>query len=201
MRHTGKNSLSGRERDVRVIGIDPGSRMCGYGIIDSVPNRKGTAYTYIASGRIELTPAGLLHVRLKEIYDALSEIICEYAPSEAVVEKIFFAKSVKSALQLGHARGIALLAAVSSGLPVYEYSALQVKKAVAGYGRADKNQIQQMVRVILNIKSSLSSDSADALAISICHLNTVKFHPCNRNGLPSSGFSDRIRGCSPATGK
>lgn len=170
---------------VRVLGIDPGSRICGYGIIETVTgqpllnshnsNRSNpsTPYRYIASGRVEMSHASL-HQRLKEIYDALSDIIREYRPTEAAVEKVFFAKGVKSALNLGHARGVSLLAATSGGLPIYEYSALEVKKAVVGYGRAEKRQVQQMVKVILDLKNPLSPDSADALALSICHLNTMR---------------------------
>lgn len=164
---------------MRVIGIDPGSRICGYGIIETC-NARGGSYSYIASGRIELTAGEPLHVRLREIYESLSEVIRQYRPEEAAIEMIFFAKSVKSALNLGHARGIALLAASASGISIHEYSASEVKKAVVGYGRADKGQILRMVRTILNIKSPLSPDSADALAVSICHLNTLRFLPDNR---------------------
>lgn len=180
MKHTGRNSLNPDKQYVRVIGIDPGSRICGYGIIDLIPG-DGREYTYIASGRIELTPNSPLHTRLKEIHDTLGEIIREYRPTEAAVEKVFFAKSVRSALTLGQARGVSLLAATSSGIPVYEYSASEVKKALVGYGRAEKSQVQQMVRVMLNIKSSLSHDSSDALALSICHLNTMRLNPVMRN--------------------
>lgn len=180
MRHTGRNKVSAGSQYKRVIGIDPGSRICGYGIIDVAPGN-GRAYTYVTSGRIELTPNSPLHIRLEEIYNTLGEIIREYRPTEAAVEKVFFAKSVRSALNLGQARGASLLAATSSGIPVYEYSATEVKKAIVGYGRAEKNQVQQMVRVILNIKSSLSPDSSDALAISICHFNTIKFNPVMRD--------------------
>lgn len=111
-----------------------------------------------------------------EIYENLSDIIREYRPCEAAVEKVFFAKSVKSALTLGHARGVSLLAAASGGLAIYEYTALEVKKAIVGYGRAEKGQVQHMVRAILNLKAALSPDSADALAISICHLNTMRYN-------------------------
>jgi crossover junction endodeoxyribonuclease RuvC len=134
-----------------------------------------TDYKYIASGRIELSSESPLHLRLKEIYETLSDIIREYRPCEAAIEKVFFAKSVKSALTLGHARGVSLLAAASGGLAIYEYSALEVKKAIVGYGRAEKSQVQHMVGAILRLKAALSPDSADALAISICHLNTMRY--------------------------
>jgi len=197
-------SLRPRERDrrkaaisgsdgLRVIGIDPGSYVCGYGIIEPAfrsfalhasGNRfrnPSDCYSYIASGRITLSPKAPLHLRLKEIHDGLVGIIDQYHPSVAVVEKIFFARGVKSALNLGHARGISLFAATSQGLPVYEYSATEVKRAVAGYGRAEKLQVQKMVRIILNIEAALSPDSADALALSICHMNTLRFRESDRS--------------------
>lgn len=181
-----QQSVRHRTNILRVIGIDPGSRICGYGIIEAGAgsvNQQNTiknrvqptgGYRYIASGRIEMSPKSSLHLRLKEIYDALADIIREYRPCEAAVERVFFAKSAKAALNLGHARGVSLLAATSEGLPVYEYSALEVKKAVVGYGRAEKRQVQEMVRMMLNLRTTLSPDSADALAISICHLNTMR---------------------------
>ena len=124
-----------------------------------------------------------LYLRLKKLYDELIELIREYNPGEMVVESMFFAKSVKAALGLGQARGTVLLTAATEGLRVYEYTALEVKKAVTGYGGAEKSQVQDMVMRILNLKahpdfnsgSDLSEDSADALAIALCHLNTVRF--------------------------
>jgi crossover junction endodeoxyribonuclease RuvC len=178
---------------LRVIGIDPGSYVCGYGIIEpalksSAQHASGNrfrnpsdSYSYIASGRIMLSPRTPLHLRLKEIHDGLVGIIDQYHPHVAVVERIFFAKGVKSALNLGHARGISLFAVTSQGLPVYEYSATEVKRAVVGYGRAEKLQVQKMVRIILNIEAALSPDSADALALSICHINTLRFQESDRD--------------------
>jgi crossover junction endodeoxyribonuclease RuvC len=173
-----------RNNAVRVLGIDPGSRICGYGIIETAVRSRGQSkdgYIYIASGRIELSVKLPLHLRLKEIYDELTDIIREHRPTEAAVERVFFAKSARAALNLGHARGVSLLAATSERLPVYEYSALEVKKAVVGYGRAEKRQVQQMVRTILNLRTALSPDSADALALSICHLNTMRLNTVMRN--------------------
>lgn len=156
----------------RVIGIDPGSLYCGYGIIDWGSN---DSYHYVTSGNIQTSRGKTLDKRLMEIYEGLLDVIKRYKPGVAVIEKVFFAKSVRSALSLGHVRGISLLAAVKEGLSIYEYSPLEVKKAVVGYGRAEKSQIQAMVKNILKIDMSLSYDSADALALSICHLNTVRF--------------------------
>ena len=160
---------------MKILGIDPGSINCGYGLIETVsrtsrPN--STSYMYISSGRIVLPASKPLHERLNELYRSLSEVIAEYKPGEIVIETMFFAKGIKSALSLGHTRGVVLLSAALTGLPIFEYSPLEVKKAVVGYGRADKNQVQVMVQRLLNIKRSLSPDSADALAIAVCHANT-----------------------------
>ena len=161
MKRQGKNSSP-------VLGIDPGSRNCGYGLISADGQ-------YIASGTIAVNPRGPLHKRLMELYGGLSDIISRYEPSGAAVEKIFFAKSVRSALGLGHARGVALLAVAEGGLEFYEYSPLEVKKAVVGYGRAEKKQVQEMVKHILGINTRLSPDGADALALAICHMNNNDF--------------------------
>lgn len=179
-----------RDKGIKILGIDPGSINCGYGLLSSqlpvntkhhtvsskVPtNNLATEknYEYLSSGRIVLPASKPLHLRLKELYISLVDVIAEYKPDEIVIEKIFFAKGTKAALSLGHTRGVVLLAASLNGLSIHEYSALEVKKAVVGYGRADKNQVQKMVREILNIKHSLSPDSADALALAICHANTA----------------------------
>lgn len=157
---------------MKILGIDPGSIHCGYGLIQSVNSRITKTNKYISSGRISLPAGAPLHARLKDLYLSLREMIEEYNPDEIVVERIFFAKGTKAALSLGHARGVVLLAASLTDLPLYEYSALEVKKAVVGYGRADKNQVQKMVAQILGIKHALSPDSADALALALCHANS-----------------------------
>ncbi|MCI0468926.1 MAG: crossover junction endodeoxyribonuclease RuvC [Nitrospirae bacterium] len=162
-----------------ILGIDPGSINCGYGLIKTVASRQSIEKSighilYLSSGRIVLSAKNPLYIRLRELYTSLVDVISEYKPDEIAIEKIFFAKGAKSALSLGHSRGVALLAAALTGIQIHEYSALEVKKAVVGYGRADKNQVQQMVRRILNINRSLSPDSADALAIALCHANTIK---------------------------
>jgi len=135
----------------------------------------GKDAVHVASGRISPPASRPLHYRLRSIFESLSEVIDEYRPDDIVVEKIFFAKGAKSALSLGHARGIALLAAASHDVPLHEFSALEVKKAVVGYGRAEKKQVEEMVRIILNIRGSLSPDSADALALALCYMNALKF--------------------------
>jgi len=153
------------------MGIDPGSRSLGYGLVET----DGSTLRYMASGRIVPASGDPLHRRLMDIYEGLSGVIKEFAPSEAVVEKVFFAKSAASALSLGQARGVALLAAASAGVSIFEYSALAVKKAVTGYGRAEKPQVQEMVRNLLGIRTALSPDGADAIALALCHINARAF--------------------------
>lgn len=155
-------------KNSRIIGIDPGSIFCGYGVIEQ---RNPNTAVYVASGRIAMNKYDPLHNRLCSLYNDLTEIIREYRPDEAVIEKIFYAKGVKAALNLGHARGIALLTASLENLGIFEYSALEVKKSVVGYGKADKNQVSIMVSRILSITRPLSEDSADALALALCHAN------------------------------
>ena len=165
--------------DLRVLGIDPGSVHCGYGVI----SLHGSHPVYVASGRITPRQSAALHIRLRDIHDSLSEIVREFSPDVVVVERIFFAKGIRAALSLGHARGIALLAAACAGVEFCEFSALEVKKAVVGYGRAEKRQVQDMVRVLLGIRGSLYPDSADALALALCYANTLKF----RHAVEQSG--------------
>lgn len=155
---------------MKVLGIDPGSINCGYGLIEK-PTSK-SHIKYLSSGRIVISARKNIYIRMKELYTSLSEVITEFKPDEIVIEKIFFAKGTKSALSLGYTRGVVMLSAAMTELPIYEYSALEVKRAVVGYGRADKRQVQKMVREILSIKHPLSPDSADAIALALCHLNS-----------------------------
>lgn len=170
---------------MKVLGIDPGSINCGYGLIRKIVpshhNYMSPSLRYIASGRISMQVSKPLHERLKELYASLMDVISEYNPDEIAIEKIFFAKGIKAALSLGHTRGVALLSAAVSGVPIYEYSALEVKKAVVGYGRADKNQVQKMVKQILGVNRVLSADSADALAIAMCHANMAGIYSLSNN--------------------
>jgi len=158
--------------EMKILGIDPGSIKCGYGVIGI----SGKDPFYITAGTISPSAAIPLHKRLKYIFEGLQSIIRDYGPDHIVVEKIFFAKGAKAALSLGHARGIALLAAASGNIDLFEYSALEVKKAVVGYGRAEKQQVMQMVRLILTVRDPLLPDSADALGLALCHANTIKFN-------------------------
>jgi len=184
--------ISTSESEVRILGIDPGT-VTGYGIIEICQSQsQGNNCIYITSGNIVNYHREPPHIILKRLYEGIVNIIKRYGPHEVVVEKVFFAKSAKTALNLGQARGVALLAAASEGLHVYEYSALEVKKAITGYGRAEKKQVQEMVKRILNLKSNprspdpaassgdsvsslnITEDAADALALALCHMNTLK---------------------------
>jgi len=178
----------GKDEGMKILGIDPGSVNCGYGLIRKITpalRYSGTpSLQYLSSGRIAMQASKPLHERLKELYVSLVDVISEYNPDEIAIEKIFFAKGIKAALSLGHTRGVALLSAAASGIPIHEYSALEVKKAVVGYGRADKNQVQKMVKQILGVNRVLSADSADALAIAICHANMTNVgRLCNNSAL------------------
>jgi crossover junction endodeoxyribonuclease RuvC len=122
-----------------------------------------------------MSPSKALHERLHDLFASLQEVIAECTPDVIVVERIFFAKSTRAALTLGHARGVILLSAALCDKPLHEYSALEVKKAVVGYGRAEKAQVEAMVRQILGVRHALSADSADALALALCHANHQSF--------------------------
>ncbi|MEZ5549333.1 MAG: crossover junction endodeoxyribonuclease RuvC [Pseudomonadales bacterium] len=151
----------------RLIGIDPGSRLTGYGVIDV--GRGGLVY--VASGCIR-TPTGPMPERLAEIYRAMSSLILEHQPAELAIEEVFLAKNPASALKLGQARGVAIAAGVAHGLQIHEYAARRVKQNIVGSGRASKEQVQHMVRVLLDLPGAPQADAADALAIAICHVNT-----------------------------
>jgi len=149
---------------MRILGIDPGLRVTGFGVID----KNGSRITYVTSGRIR-TPGGDLAIRLKVILDGLAEVIGEQRPAQVAIEKVFVNVNPSSTLLLGQARGTAICAAVMHGLPVAEYTALQVKQAVVGNGHAQKRQVQDMVRRLLKLSGEPSTDAADALACAICH--------------------------------
>jgi crossover junction endodeoxyribonuclease RuvC len=151
-----------------ILGIDPGSRITGYGII----RKEGNRLVHIDNGAIFTDTAADFPGRLKRIFDGLSAVIGRYTPDAVAVEDIFFANNVQSALKLGQARGAAIVAGVHAGLPVAEYTALQVKQAVVGHGKAAKEQVQQMVKVLLNLPEIAQADASDALAVAICHANS-----------------------------
>jgi len=152
---------------IRVIGIDPGTRITGFGLLEADHGR----LRYIDSGCIK-TGNGTMPERLAVIYEGVYELIGEHTPEVLAIEDVFVARNPASALKLGQARGVAIAAGVAHGLSVYEYAARRVKQAVVGSGRASKEQIQHMVRVILKLSGTPAPDAADALAIAICHVNT-----------------------------
>ncbi|NNM83100.1 MAG: crossover junction endodeoxyribonuclease RuvC [Burkholderiales bacterium] len=149
---------------VRILGIDPGLRITGFGILD----KTGQKLSYVASGCIR-TPEGALPVRLKCIFEGIADVVAEHGPHEAAIEKVFVNVNPQSTLLLGQARGAAICAAVMRELPVSEYTALQVKQAVVGKGHAAKEQVQEMVKRLLNLSAHPQADAADALACAICH--------------------------------
>jgi crossover junction endodeoxyribonuclease RuvC len=151
----------------RILGIDPGSRVTGYGVIES----DGRKSTHIASGCICLEQKELPQ-RLGEIYRAVSQVIADYVPTEMAVEEVFVSKNPSSALKLGHARGAAVCAGVMAGLPIAEYTPRMIKQTVVGTGAADKEQVQHMIKLILQLKEKLSADQADALAVAVSHAHS-----------------------------
>ena len=150
---------------VRILGIDPGLGITGYGVLD----KEGSQLVYVASGRVRSNEAQPLAERLSTILLGLTEVIGTYAPVEVAVEKVFVNVNPHSTLLLGQARGAAICAAVMARLPVAEYSAMQVKQAVVGQGRARKEQVQEMVKRLLRLPGYPGEDAADALACAICH--------------------------------
>jgi len=151
----------------RIIGVDPGSRITGYGVIDA---DRGQLH-FIACGVVKTTTNYPFSYRLNEIFEGINEVVQVHGPVVAAVEDVFLATNPRSALKLGHARGAAVVAATQNGLAVFDYSPRAVKQAVVGYGQADKKQVQHMVRVLLGLSGTPSTDAADALAVAICHAN------------------------------
>lgn len=154
-----------------VLGVDPGSLVTGYGLV----KKEGGTLSYVAGGKISFPHPWPFHQRIHKIFSSLVEIIETYHPEEMSIEDIFFAKNVKSALKIGHVRGAALVAAVQCGVKVFEYTPLQIKQSVVGYGRATKEQVRAMVKLLLKLDTQFSLDTADALAVAICHHNWVRF--------------------------
>jgi crossover junction endodeoxyribonuclease RuvC len=151
-----------------ILGIDPGSRITGYGVI----RKEGNRLIHIDNGAIFTDSSADFPGRLKRIFEGLNEIIARYAPQAFAVEDLFFSNNVQSALKLGQARGAAIVAGVHAGLPVFEYTALQVKQSVVGHGKAAKEQVQHMVKVLLGLPEIAQADASDALAVAICHANS-----------------------------
>jgi crossover junction endodeoxyribonuclease RuvC len=155
---------------VRIFGIDPGSERTGYGCVET----DGRRHHLIAFGAIGSHPADSFPQRLARIHRELSGLLVQCRPDCVAVESLFHAVNARSALKLGHARGVAILAAVEAGCEVVEYTPAEIKRAIVGYGRADKHQVQQMVKLLLGLaKAPSPHDAADALAIAICHVHSA----------------------------
>lgn len=149
---------------MRILGIDPGSRLTGYGII----GQSGRQFNYIASGCIRIE-AEYFPDRLKQIFDGVQQLVKTYQPDHLAIEQVFMHKNADSALKLGQARGAAICAVQTAGVVVFEYSAKQIKQAVVGKGNAEKLQVQHMVKILLNIQGQLQIDASDALGVCLCH--------------------------------
>ena len=163
---------------VRILGVDPGLRITGFGIVDRGVSR----LAYVTSGCVK-SGAGDLASRLKIILEGLREVIAEHAPHEVAIEKVFVNANPQSTLALGQARGTAICAAVLAGLPVAEYTALQVKQSVVGNGHARKEQVQHMVRRLLALPGEPGPDAADALACAICHAHGARLGAVSTRGM------------------
>ena len=164
---------------MRIFGIDPGSNRTGYGCIET----DGRRHRIIASGAVRAPAGASFPEKLLNVHAGLAALLSEFRPDSVAIENLFHAINAHSALRLGHARGVAMLAAVEAGLPIAEYTPAEIKRAVVGYGRADKHQVQQMVKLILGLEvAPTPNDAADALAVALCHSHAT---------VPRAGLSRR----------
>jgi crossover junction endodeoxyribonuclease RuvC len=168
---------------VRVFGIDPGSERTGYGCVDT----DGRNHRLVVCGALKMPASASFPERLRQIHEGLTSLIAEHRPDQVAIENLFHSVNVRSALKLGHARGVAMLAAVQAGVQVVEYTPAEIKRAVVGYGRAEKKQVQDMVRLLLALDAPPTPhDAADALAVAICHVH-------NAGGAPQHLVEDARR--------
>jgi len=167
---------------IRILGIDPGSRITGYGIVDT----NGTTTRYVASGCLHLGD-GVFSGRLRKIFEQVGDLVSEYAPSHVAIEQVFVHKNAGSALKLGQARAAAICATFAGGPSLHEYAAREIKQAVVGGGGAQKQQVQHMVKAILALESLPVNDEADALAVAICHAHSFRL----RDGIATVKSSVR----------
>ncbi len=171
-----------KQNSVRILGIDPGLQITGFGVIDS----DGRSSRYVHSGNIRADGKQDMPHRLGLIFRKLTSVIEEHRPDEVAIEEVFISRNAASALKLGHARGAAICAAVQSHIPVSEYSARSVKQAVVGNGAANKEQIQHMVLRLLSLRGALQIDEADALAVCLCHAHTALLMDSKRSFISKS---------------
>jgi crossover junction endodeoxyribonuclease RuvC len=192
---------------VRIFGIDPGSERTGYGCVET----DGFRHRLVLSGAISTSPPAEFPEKLLTIHQRLTDLLAQCRPDCVAIETLFYAANVRSALKLGHARGVAVLAAVEAGVPVVEYTPAEVKRAVVGYGRAEKQQVGQMVKLILGLAAApVPHDAADALAVAICHVHTAvpRVAPARSGAVPvppgvpgaiAAGPRSAARGKSPVS--
>lgn len=160
---------------MRIFGIDCGTEFTGWGVVETDPSPRGNTLAYCAAGTIRLSKKEKTPQRLLQVYAELTALLHLHAPDAVAIEDVFFSANAKSAFKLGQVRGVAMLAAAASGLPVFEYAPLSVKSSVVGYGLAAKEQVQFMVTRLLGLDAPPDSpDAADALAIAICHIHTAQ---------------------------
>jgi crossover junction endodeoxyribonuclease RuvC len=154
---------------VKIFGIDPGSERTGYGCVQT----DGSRHVLVTCGAIKTSPSATFAEKLLVIHSGLATLLSECRPDAVAIENLFHAVNARSALKLGHARGVAMLAAVESGAQIFEYTPAEVKRAVVGYGRAEKPQVQQMIKLLLGLQEPPSPhDAADALAVAVCHIHS-----------------------------
>lgn len=184
-----RNLSAGAMSDGQVVlGIDPGSRKTGYGLV----RMQGSEVSYVASGCIKLGESEL-YKRLQTIFSAVSTIIGQYSPDVMAIEETFLSKNVQSTVKLSEARAAAMVAGTNAGLEIFEYAPRKIKQAVVGYGAAQKEQVQFMVKNILRLSGAIQADSADALACAICHAYTAKMAGAVRGVELSSSVRGRYR--------
>lgn len=178
---------------MRVLGIDPGSRITGYGLVE----QQGSRLVHIDNGALFTDRAVDFADRLRLIFEGLSRVIADYRPDAVAIEDVYVADNVRSALKLGQARGAAIAAAVHAGLPVAEYTASQVKQAVVGQGRAAKEQVQKMLKALLGLPEIAQADASDALAVAVCHINSYHLRQKTGPAVASSRRSCSWRNYRP----
>jgi crossover junction endodeoxyribonuclease RuvC len=175
---------------VRIFGIDPGSRRTGYGCVERI----GSRHALVACGSLSGPAAATFPEKLRSIHAGLTALLAQHRPDCVAIEDIFHARNARSALKLGEARGVALLAASEASIPVVEYAPAAVKRAVVGYGRAEKHQVQQMIKLLLGLDAAPSPhDVADALAVALCHLQTSAGTIAERIGLQPAARRSTLR--------
>lgn len=162
---------------IRILGIDPGSRITGYGIVEEIDRKLHV----VTAGVLKVYEQAEFSDRLKELYCGIETVIQTYKPAEVAMETIFFAKNAKSAIKLGQARGTLMTVVVNNWLKLTEYTPTQIKQAIVGHGHADKKQMQKMISLMTELKEPLSFDATDALAVAICHLNSMRMNKIKDN--------------------